>query len=154
MTGPVVRSMAPGDVSAVVELETASFSSPWSESTFHTLLDRPGAELMVLDDGGEVIGYAVLWCILDQGELANIAIRPDRRGGGLGATLLDAVLERARSRGVETLFLEVRESNAVARAMYARFGFSELGVRRDYYDRPREDARILRIELGTAESPE
>lgn len=142
-----VRDLAQGDIASVVALESASFSTPWNEETFRKLLERPGAELLALDDSGEVIGYAVLWCVLDQGELANIAIRSDRRGEGLGRRLLGATLARAVERGVRTVFLEVRESNLAARTLYADVGFEELGRRPDYYREPREDARVLRIEL-------
>jgi len=85
----------------------------------------------------------VLWCIHDQGELANIAVIPELRDRGLGAYLLDHVLEVARDRGVESLYLEVRVSNVRARSMYRSRGFEEIGVRKDYYEQPREDARIL-----------
>lgn len=139
--------MAPGDIEVVAALEERAFSTPWRADTFRTLLERPGAELHVLDDGGEVVGYAVLWCILDQGELANIAIREEDRGRGFGGLLLDHVLEVARSRGVRSLFLEVRESNDAAAALYRARGFHEIGRRRNYYERPREDARVLEKRL-------
>ncbi len=139
-----IRAMRPADVARVAELEAASFSTPWRASTFATLLDRPGAELLVVehDDAG-VIGYAVLWCILDQGELANIAIDRAWRGRGLGSRLLARALKVARDRGVEVVYLEVRESNDAAQRMYRRFGFTQVAVRRGYYERPREDARVM-----------
>lgn len=139
--------MTAADVEAVAALEALAFSTPWQADTFRTLLERPGAELHVLDSDGELAGYAVLWCILDQGELANIAIREQDRGLGLGGVLLDHVLEVARGRGVKSLFLEVRESNTAAAALYETRGFREIGRRRDYYERPREDARVLEKRL-------
>ncbi len=146
--GPHVRRMRAEDVDAVVAIETESFSSPWHRETFLELIDRPTAELLVMEDAVEgVIGYAVLWCILDQGELANVAIASRMRGRGLGRTLLGRVLDIGRERGVETVFLEVRESNAPALGLYRRFGFAEVGHRRGYYDHPKEDARILMAKL-------
>lgn len=139
--------MTAADVDAVAALEALAFSTPWQADTFRTLLERPGAELHVLDADGELAGYAVLWCILDQGELANIAIREQDRGLGLGGVLLDHVLEVASGRGVRSLFLEVRESNAAAAALYESRGFREIGRRKDYYERPREDARVLEKRL-------
>lgn len=139
--------MEAGDVVRVVELETSAFSSPWRAETFRKLLDRSGAELLVVEVEKELVAYAVLWCILDQGELANIAVDPAWRGRGVGGRLLDLVLETARSRGVRDLFLEVREGNHVARELYRRRGFESIGTRRDYYRDPREDARVLRIRL-------
>ncbi len=139
-----VRPMEAADVERVVAIETEAFTSPWSAETFETLLGRDGAELWVLDlPDAPVVGYAMLWCILDQGELANIAIAAEWRGRSLGAFLLDRVLEVARDRGVRSLYLEVRESNAVARHLYGSRGFIEVGRRADYYDHPREDARVL-----------
>ncbi|HKK92390.1 MAG TPA: ribosomal protein S18-alanine N-acetyltransferase [Longimicrobiales bacterium] len=131
----------------VVELEASAFGSPWDAETFRRLLGRTGAELMVVDVSDEVVAYAVLWCILDQGELANIAVDEAWRRRGIGARLLDRVLERAKERGVKDLFLEVRQSNNVARDLYLRRGFTSIGMRRNYYDSPREDACVLRIGL-------
>lgn len=143
----MIRRMVAADVAAVADLEAQSFSSPWHPSTFLRLLDRPGAELWVLEKDGEVMAYAVLWCVLDQAELANIAVRPEVRGRGLGSALLDHVLDVARGRGIRSVFLEVRESNRVARDLYAGRGFEEVGVRRGYYDTPSEDARVLELRL-------
>jgi ribosomal-protein-alanine N-acetyltransferase len=140
--------MAAEDVKAVAGIEADAFSSPWSAETFASLLERPGLELLVLEDEREgVIGYAVLWCILDQGELANVAVTPRLRGRGLGSHLLSRVFEVARERGIDTLFLEVRASNARALDLYRRFGFADVGRRKGYYERPREDALIMAARL-------
>ncbi len=147
LTGPEgisIRALRSEDVEAVAAIEREAFTTPWEPRTFAGLLDRSGVELVVMTDATDaVIGYSVLWCILDQGELANIAIAPGFRGRGLGARLLEHVLERARARGVRKVFLEVRASNEAAHALYARFGFEEVGRRRGYYERPQEDALVL-----------
>lgn len=141
---PRVRAMRAEDVERVAAIEREAFSAPWREETFRTLLGRPGAELLVLEtDADGVIGYTVMWCIEDQGELANIGIAETHRGRDLGNLLLDYSIALAMERGVTSLYLEVRESNERARHMYERRGFEEIGVRRDYYDDPREDARVL-----------
>ena len=146
--GAQIRKMRPEDVDAVVAIETESFSSPWRRETFLELMDRPTAEALVMDHGDDgVVGYAVLWCILDQGELANVAIASRMRGRGLGRQLLSRALDVGRERGVQTVFLEVRESNARALGLYHSFGFAEVGHRRGYYDHPKEDARILMARL-------
>ena len=142
--GAIVRPMLEADIERVTAIETSSFTTPWKAATFRTLMDRSGAVLRVLETPEvAVAGYAVLWCILDQGELANIAVAAELRDRGFGSFLLDRMTEEARSRGVESLYLEVRVSNFRARAMYGSRGFEEIGVRRDYYEKPREDARIL-----------
>lgn len=140
--------MRTGDVDRVSAIEAASFSSAWQPDTFLSLLERPGPELWVLEhpeDG--VIGYFVLWCIVDQGELANIALAHGYRGRGLGTELLERVVEVARAREVASIHLEVRESNEAALGLYRRFGFKTVGVRKRYYDQPREDAIVMMLVL-------
>ena len=142
--GTRVRAMEQADVERVGAIEAASFTTPWKPATFGTLLGRPGAVLLVLEvPPHRVAGYAVLWCIQGQGELANIAVIPELRDRGLGSYLLDYVMDEARQREVVSLYLEVRVSNFRARSMYGSHGFEEIGVRRDYYERPQEDARVL-----------
>lgn len=146
-----VRAMRADDVDAVAAIETATFSSPWHRETFLELIGRRNLELLVMEHASEgIVGYAILWCILDQGELANLAITPPMRGRGLGTLLLGRVVEVARGHGVETMYLEVRESNAAALELYRRFGFSQVGLRKGYYDHPKEDARILMAKLRPA----
>ncbi|MDE3013504.1 MAG: ribosomal protein S18-alanine N-acetyltransferase [Gemmatimonadota bacterium] len=147
--GIEIRTLGPDDVDAVVEIETEAFTTPWKADTFKSLMDRDGVELIVMEDTTEgVIGYAVLWCILDQGELANLALSPLRRGTGLGSRLLKHVVDVASSRGVHKLFLEVRSSNSAAIDLYQRFGFADVGLRPAYYDNPREDARGMLLEMA------
>jgi len=142
--GIEVRPMREEDVDMVVGIEAEAFSTPWRRDTFLNLIDRPGIELLVLEDRTEgVVGYAVLWCILDQGELANVAVTPRLRGKGLGRRIMSRVMEVARERGVDKLYLEVRASNAAALELYRSLGFVEVGIRKGYYDHPKEDARIM-----------
>ncbi len=147
----VLRRLRPEDVEQVVEIEREAFTTPWQADTFASLLDREGVELVVLaEPDGTVVGYAVLWCILDQGELANIAIVPAGRSEGLGGRLLEHVMKLARGRGVDRVYLEVRASNRAAAALYARSGFVEVGRRKGYYDRPKEDALVMLARLDAA----
>ena len=140
--------MGTGDVAAVARMEASTFSTPWKEDTFRSLLERPGVELWVAELDGEVAGYAILWCILEEGELANIAVHDDLRGRGIGSELLDQMMFVAERAGVRNLYLEVRESNEGALRLYSGRGFEEIGVRKGYYERPREDARVLKMTLG------
>jgi ribosomal-protein-alanine acetyltransferase len=94
-------------------------------------------------DGATVVGYAVAWFAADEAELANLAVAASARGRGVGALLLDAVLAEAAHRGAATVYLEVRESNAAARRLYASRSFAEVGRRRRYYHNPAEDALVL-----------
>ena len=136
------------DVREVVRIEQSAFSTPWSEATFRSLFDRSGVELWVAEWEDELAAYAILWRVLDEGELANIAVRKDLRGRNIGSDLLSRILEVAEDSGIRSLYLEVRESNGLAREMYARRGFQEIGVRKGYYEGPPEDARVLKKCLG------
>jgi ribosomal-protein-alanine N-acetyltransferase len=156
--GPVrLRRATAGDVPAIAALERATFSDPWSPDAFAQLVRNGEAFFTIADRGapgdppGAPVGYLVAWFVLDEGEIANVAVAAEARGTGVGARLLDAALTEARRRGIVQLFLEVRESNAVARRLYASRGFIELGRRRRYYRQPVEDALVLRCALAPAD---
>lgn len=141
-----VREMVEADLPRVLEVEEISYSIPWSEATFRGLLRRRDAELVVATSERAVVGHAVYWHVLDQGELGNVAVAPETRGQGVGAMLVREVVDRAARRGIRELFLEVRPSNDGARHLYARFGFVQVGRRKNYYQQPTEDALVMRLE--------
>lgn len=144
VTTATIRPATAGDLAAVVAIERASFGDPWPASAFADLLREGRMLFVVAEQGGAVAGYAIAWFVAGSGELANIAVAPERRGHGIGAALLERVLDAARAQGAGETFLEVRESNAAARGLYASRGFAEVGRRRGYYRRPDEDAIVLR----------
>jgi [ribosomal protein S18]-alanine N-acetyltransferase len=139
-----LRDMLPADLPTVVAIEREAYSVPWSETTFRGLLRRRDAEMIAAESDGRVVGYAVFWCVLDQGELGNVAVAADARGMRIGARLLDEVLRRAERRHVREVFLEVRPTNHIARRLYEQYGFVAVGRRRNYYQEPVEDALVLR----------
>jgi ribosomal-protein-alanine acetyltransferase len=138
-----VRPATRADLAAIAAIEQAAFSDPWSPTSFRSLLDNPAVVFAVADDGGAVAGYSVAWFAADEAELANVAVSAPARGRGVGALLLDAVLAEAARRGARTVYLEVRESNAAARRLYATRHFAEVGRRKRYYRTPVEDALVL-----------
>lgn len=139
-----VRPMTREDVPAVVSIEQDAFTTPWHAETFLALVGRPSHQLLVCESPeGEIVAYAVLSLVLDQAELANIAVRKDQRGRRVGSTFLDRILEITREEGIQELFLEVRESNTAGRNLYRTRGFEAIGRRKNYYDDPREDALLL-----------
>ena len=145
-----LRRAQGGDLVEVGALERACYADPWPSSAFSSLPDNDQVFFAVARNGeGRLVGYVIGWYVLDDGELANLAVAPDSRSAGIGATLLNAILEDAKSRGISQLFLEVRESNAAARRLYAARGFEEIGRRKGYYRMPTEDALILRRALAT-----
>ncbi|MFW6199889.1 MAG: ribosomal protein S18-alanine N-acetyltransferase, partial [Gemmatimonadota bacterium] len=87
--------------------------------------------------------YLVLWFVTDEGELADLAVDPEYRGRGIGGFLVGRAVERARARGVRSLFLEVRASNERALSLYRSRGFHVISVRKGYYSSPREDALVM-----------
>lgn len=143
----VVRWMDESDLTAVMAIERAAFSSPWTLATFTGLLGRESTRLWVAEAEGRVVGYAVVWVVADQAELGDLAVRDEFRGRGIGTALLRTAIEEMRRLEVRDLFLEVRISNEGAQRLYERHGFEVVGRRRDYYSRPREDALVLRLSL-------
>jgi [ribosomal protein S18]-alanine N-acetyltransferase len=149
MKAPVVIRLAEsGDLARVVEIERASFSDPWSMTAFRSALEEERLNFHVATCGGPPIGYAVSWCVVDEAELANLAVLPAMRGKRVGAALLDRAMSDARLAGCTVMHLEVRESNAPARALYESRGFGMVGRRKHYYRQPVEDALILRARLA------
>ena len=143
----MIRPARAQDLPRIAEVERSSFSTPWSVSSFRTLLTVDRVLFRVLEEDGVVMGHGVLWRVADEGELANIAIHPDAQRRGLGTELLEHLLQEAAATGVARVFLDVRESNVDAIRIYRRRGFREVGRRTDYYQKPVEDALILRLDL-------
>jgi ribosomal-protein-alanine N-acetyltransferase len=145
-----VRLATAADVPAIAVIERAVFADPWSDSAFRELLG-PCSFVAVSD--GEVAGYVFARAVADEGEILNVAVREDLRGRGLGRRLLDAVFDDFRRHGVRTVYLEVRTSNTKGRAFYERLGFRQVGRRRAYYNKPREDALVMAREITLQAGP-
>jgi len=139
-----IESATADDVAEIVELERASFSDPWSANAFESALRESAVYFRVIRAEGRLAGYVVAWFVADEGEIANLAVSPAMRRRGLAGALLDEVIHEAERRGVTSMYLEVRDSNDAARALYASRGFDEVGRRRKYYRKPVEDAIVLR----------
>ncbi len=164
--GLMLRPATTADLDAVVMIERVSFSDPpWSRRSFASLLDDPRVRFTVacapaemgraaagdavLGDttaGQAVVGYVVMWLVGDEAELANLAVAPGRRREGIGRYLLDSAMAGALAAGAKSLYLEVRESNVAARALYGGRGFLAVGRRPAYYRNPAEDALLLRYQ--------
>ncbi|MEO7217674.1 MAG: ribosomal protein S18-alanine N-acetyltransferase [Gemmatimonadaceae bacterium] len=132
----------------IVLIERSSFSDPWTLRMLSTHLQPDcGNTFIVATDDDAVIGYAIARTVDGEAELLNIAITQARRGEKLGAQLLDAIVHASRTDEAREMWLEVRASNAVARSLYASHGFVQMGVRKRYYESPREDAIVLRADI-------
>jgi ribosomal-protein-alanine N-acetyltransferase len=142
------QPMLPKDVDAVMQVELAAFSHPWTRGIFLDCI-KPGYESWLLFREDQQVGHAVLSVAGDESHLLNISVRPQDQNTGLGAALLEFIIDRARRRGAEVTFLEVRASNLTAARLYERFGFNEIGRRPNYYPAVigKEDALVMAYSL-------
>jgi ribosomal-protein-alanine N-acetyltransferase len=148
-TAPGFRRMTESDIDAVMAIEQVIYTHPWTRGNFVDSLAAQ-SHCYVLSWHGVIVGYAVLTTGAGEAHLLNLSIASAWQRRGLGRELLDCVVGLARELKVQKLFLEVRNSNAAARALYANSHFCEIGVRKDYYPAHagREDAIVLERVLG------
>lgn len=139
-------------IDAVLAIEEASFTNPWTREMYLAELENPGVSFCFLanDAAGHPIGFCSFWRVLDELHINNLAVVPERRRTGVASALLTFVLDEGARLGARRATLEVRRSNDAARYLYEQFGFTVAGVRPAYYTRPVEDALVLwREDLGT-----
>ena len=143
----MVRGMRKADLDEILWIEEASFGSPWSRASFEAELRKEYSTCRVAVAVGRVVGYIVVWYVVDEIHIANVAVHPDWRRQGVAERLISRVLEEGE--GFFWVGLEVRSSNRAARALYRKLGFREVGIRRQYYVQEREDAVLMakRLEL-------
>lgn len=144
----VIRTMSERDSSAVWELEKKCFSVPWSEESIRAMFSEEGYWNLTARDDGSLVGYIGMKAVLDEADITNVAVDPDRRRQGIGKMLLRGLLAKAGELGIRRIFLEVRVSNTAARALYEQAGFRTVDVRKNYYEKPKEDAYIMVWESG------
>jgi ribosomal-protein-alanine N-acetyltransferase len=150
-----VEPMRATDLEAVLEIERASFRTPWSRQAFLHELERNRVAGLWVARGersregstASVVGYLCLWAVADEVHVTNLAVHPARRGEGVGRLLLGSLLAYHRTLGARRAFLEVRPGNAEARRLYESLGFKEVGRRRGYYVDTGEDALLLEARL-------
>lgn len=141
--------MNAGHVLQVAQLEKLCFSDPWSENSVASELENELACWLIAEENGTVAGYIGSQTVLDETDMMNVAVHPDHRRRGIAEALVMALVGELKERGSRCLTLEVRASNDPARALYGKLGFSQIGLRKNYYRNPREDALILRKEWET-----
>lgn len=136
-------SASPDHIPAIAALEKVCFpADPWPEE----ILARSRERITVALENGEVAGYLVFSSILDEGSVDDIAVSPKHRRRGIADALLANAVARARQDGLSVIYLEVRASNGPAIALYEKHGFREVGRRRGYYEKPREDAILMTLD--------
>jgi len=141
-------------LSQIAALERECFSSPWTEDMLAEELCNPQASFIVAQRAdGAVLGYAGLHVVLDEGYIANVAVRPDCRQQGIASALLNVFLRFARGSGLAFLTLEVRASNDPAIQLYMKHGFAQVGRRKNYYTKPDEDAILMTLKFAPPAKP-
>ena len=141
-----ITLMESAHVSQVAQLEKLCFSAPWSENSISSELTNPLSCWLVALDGDRVAGYVGSQTVLDESDMMNIAVDPQYRRQGIAQALVEELVKCLARKGSRCLTLEVRTSNAGAIALYEKLGFVQVGLRKNYYRNPREDAMILRKE--------
>ncbi len=134
------------DLATVAELEL-TFAFPLSLAELEKLHDNETFRIIIWKEGEEILGHCVLFRVMDEGEITSFSVRKELRGRGIGKAFLSQLLIYLRSDGAKIAYLDVRESNTAARALYQKCGFSEIGRRKRFYQKPVEDAIGMGIEL-------
>lgn len=146
MKGLKIRLMEPSDVPEVVQIEKLSFSTPWSELSFYKEIYNPRSLCLVAELEREIGGYICLRRVIDECHILNLAVHPLKRRQEIATALLQGALNSEYAGLCRYIYLEVRASNIPARRLYEKFGFRIVGIRRNYYINPLEDAIVMMLE--------
>ena len=142
-----IVTMKEDHVSQIAQLEQLCFRDPWSEKSIASELNNPLAYWLAAVEEDGVVGYIGSQTVMDESDMMNVAVHPDHRRKGIAEVLVNALCDALQARGSISLALEVRASNAPAIALYEKMGFSQVGLRKNYYRNPKEDALILKKQL-------
>ena len=139
----VIREMQVKDTDEVARIEQQIFSQPWSKKGFMDALSLGNTVFLVAEENRHIVGYIGMYLSIDEGEITNVAVASAERCHGTGAQLLNELLKVAENKGIAKIVLEVRASNDSAIRLYERNGFVQCGVRKGFYEFPKEDAYIM-----------
>ena len=144
----LIRELKPEDVSAVLTIEKASFTTPWSEILFMNEIFKPRSFPKAAMIGEKLVGYICTNYLLDEGHILNLTVHPDFRKQGIASRLVHYIIDLLEKEGCRTIFLEVRISNEAALRMYEKAGFRIISARKAYYTLPVEDAVIMSLQMA------
>lgn len=143
-TGFRIRLADEGDIKRIAEMEKFCFSDPWSEESVRKeIMENPRAFYVVGERDGMVQGYVGVWCIIDEGDITNVAVAPEFRRKHLAENLIKTLMDITEKEGINRWTLEVRVSNTPAIKLYEKMGFTSAGIRKAYYQDNHEDALIM-----------
>lgn len=138
-----VRRMLESDTEEVSLIEKEIFSMPWSQKSFSDALKREGNIYLVAENEKEILGYAGMWTVMGEGEITNVAVKPAARRQGVADAIMENIIMEGRRNGTGIFFLEVRQSNEAAMKLYEKHGFSQIGIRKNFYEKPVENAIVM-----------
>ena len=138
-----IRAMQSKDLTEVAEIEKDIFSIPWSRQGFADSLGQENTCYLVACLNGKIAGYCGFLQVLDEADITNVAVEASSRKKGIGKKMLDELIRQGMQRGIRAFTLEVRESNHAALALYQKLGFESAGIRKNFYDAPKENAVIM-----------
>lgn len=137
-----IRFYTDADAPHIAELEKECFADPWSQNAIIEAA-KYGTVFLLAEENGKILGYLGMKPVLDEGYISNVAVTSGARGKGIGSCLLKKLDEYAKEHEIKTISLEVRPSNAPAIALYEKFGYKQVGRRKNFYSHPTEDGLIL-----------
>jgi len=145
--GMVIDDLKESDLPEVVAIEAVSFKMPWSEVLFYNEIHNPRSVSKVARVNERIAGYVCANQIIDEGHILNLAVHPEFRESGIASALVEYVIDYLKENNCRFIFLEVRVSNEIARKMYGKFDFEVIGIRKNYYVTPVEDAVIMVLKM-------
>ena len=139
----IIRELQPEDVEVVSQIETASFSMPWSAESFLEMISAEHCLYLVAEVDRRVVGCCGLIMVCDEANISNVVVDESMRGKGIGQALFSEIILQGQARDITDFSLEVRVSNQIAIHIYQKFGFESEGIRPKFYEKPEEDAMIM-----------
>lgn len=138
-----IETMNSSHVEGIFEVSKLSLAETWNMESIEKELSNKLAKYFVALDGDKVIGFIGMWIVLDEGDITNIAVHPDYRKQGIGDLLMNSLVSLCKESKINSLTLEVREGNIPAQNLYKKHEFKEEGLRKNFYDNPKENAIIM-----------
>lgn len=144
----IFRDGTQEDIEHIATLEAENFADAWSDTGLAETLVQKNAFVVVAERASTIVGYCIVYYVMDEAEIARIAVSETVRRQGVGRGLLDYVCKCCEERQIERVLLEVREGNSVARSFYEQYGFGKDGVRKNFYENPKEDGILMSLMLS------
>ena len=142
-----IKKISENDIEVIALLETEIFPDPWSAKSVRETHENKNTLILGAYQEDRLIGYVIFYWVLDEGEIVRIAVAPTCRRQGAAEQLMASLLDFCMGKGIEKILLDVRVSNEAAIAFYRKFGFAEDGIRKNFYDNPKEHALLMSIEV-------